>query len=543
MRGVKGMWRWNWTEAALIRNFLAGAVWGGVVASVGLAVVSEVAPLPERSVNVVATEVAPPAVTAADSEGVTTAAPLASGGETNETAALEPLGVPETSSAPLNAPETDAPAAMASPDISADTPAVAMLDPAPAADSSISGAATVSPDASGSDTAPVQSALPPVLAPETQETLLQPAQVAPAAIEPAPSGVADVPTTPEVVTEGAPKIEGRAALPQIASDAAPAITPEVTPRVLPQILPPQQPDAMLPAVEPSVEPSPVLIEPVPEGAAEVGKPKILDLTKPSRLVPDPNLPTVGAESRLPSIGEDATKAVEPDASASADSTPLHRYARTFLDVADKPRYAIVLIDDGSKELDRAKLAALPFPVTFAVDPMAENAQAAAQIYRAAGQEVITLANGIPPNASASDLEQSFQSIDAVLPESVAVLDLAQNGFQDNRPLATQVVAVIKGEGRGVLTYDRGLNAADQVARRDGVPAATIFRSIDDQGEDAPLIRRYLDRAAFKAAQEGHVVVIGQTRPETITALLEWTVEGRASSVALAPISAVLGSKP
>jgi uncharacterized protein len=84
-----------------------------------------------------------------------------------------------------------------------------------------------------------------------------------------------------------------------------------------------------------------------------------------------------------------------------------------------------------------------------------------------------------------------------------------------------------------------LNAADQVARRDGVPAALIFREMDAGGEDSPLIRRYLDRAAFKAAQEGRVVVLGSTRPETITALMEWSVEGRGASVALAPLTAVL----
>jgi polysaccharide deacetylase 2 family uncharacterized protein YibQ len=56
-----------------------------------------------------------------------------------------------------------------------------------------------------------------------------------------------------------------------------------------------------------------------------------------------------------------------------------------------------------------------------------------------------------------------------------------------------------------------------------------------------VIRRYLDRAAFKAAQEGRVVVVGRTRPETVAALLEWTVEGRAATVALAPLTAALST--
>ena len=93
-----------------------------------------------------------------------------------------------------------------------------------------------------------------------------------------------------------------------------------------------------------------------------------------------------------------------------------------------------------------------------------------------------------------------------------------------------------------MTYDRGLNAADQVARRENLPSAMIFRSLDDDGEDSPLIRRYLDRAAFKAAQEGKVAVIGTARPETIAALLEWSVEGRSSTVALAPITALMATK-
>ena len=153
-----------------------------------------------------------------------------------------------------------------------------------------------------------------------------------------------------------------------------------------------------------------------------------------------------------------------------------------------------------------------------------------------------LATGIREGATAGDLEQTFQANAAVLPEAVAVMDLATAGFQDDRPLATMVVPLIKEQGRGLVTFDAGLNAADQVARRDDVPAAVVFRTLDSEGEETPLIRRYLDRAAFKAAQEGRVVVLGTTRAETIAALMEWTVEGRASSVALAPVSAVLSVK-
>ena len=65
-------------------------------------------------------------------------------------------------------------------------------------------------------------------------------------------------------------------------------------------------------------------------------------------------------------------------------------------------------------------------------------------------------------------------------------------------------------------------------------AATVFRALDAENEPAAAIRRYLDRAAFKAAQDGRVVVVGKTRPETIAALMEWSLEGRAGVSRLHP---------
>jgi hypothetical protein len=150
-----------------------------------------------------------------------------------------------------------------------------------------------------------------------------------------------------------------------------------------------------------------------------------------------------------------------------------------------------------------------------------------------------LATGIAEGATASDIEVAFQSMAQGLPESVAVMDMPNPVFQGNRPLASLVVPVVASQGRGLLTWDQGLNAADQVARREDLAAAVVFRNIDAAGEDRAAIRRHLDRAAFKAAQDGRVTVVGQTSAETVAALLEWTVEGRAAAIALAPLTAAL----
>ncbi|MDP4033074.1 MAG: divergent polysaccharide deacetylase family protein, partial [Pseudorhodobacter sp.] len=194
---------------------------------------------------------------------------------------------------------------------------------------------------------------------------------------------------------------------------------------------------------------------------------------------------------------------------------------------------------GQDGVNRAELAALDLPLSIVIDPLSEGAAERAAIWRAGGQEVVMAGTGIPAGAGPGDLEQSFQVLASRLPESVAVIDPDGRAFQNNRPLAAQVVPILAEQGRGLVTFDQGLNAADQVARREGLAAATIFRSIDGGNEDSPVIRRYLDRAAFKAAQEGRVIVIGTLRPETVAGILEWAVEGRASTVALAPVSAML----
>jgi polysaccharide deacetylase 2 family uncharacterized protein YibQ len=91
----------------------------------------------------------------------------------------------------------------------------------------------------------------------------------------------------------------------------------------------------------------------------------------------------------------------------------------------------------------------------------------------------------------------------------------------------------------LILRPKGLNAAQQIADGRNLPVETIFRDFDANGQDATVIRRFLDQAAFKARQVDQIVMVGRLRPATISALLLWGLQDRASSVALAPISAVL----
>ncbi len=499
----------------MIRNFLTGILWGGVVAGAGLGVASQLAPLPgERASN----DPAAPEIS--------TSAASAPEAAVSAPAAVEPAPVvppvtppvtPEAVAEPLpEVPLTEAaPLAPVQPDVASEAP-IEMTAPnggeAPTlhsmADPAVPKAAPLAlPEAAGPDAAPaadVAPAMPEV--PVAEAPAEPPVAEAPAAeiAEPAPSaGLPSDETTESLLT------------PQPMPEAPPPAEVVVDPPILPEILP----EVIIPEV--IVPPEAAALPPTP------GLPKSVDGV------------TI---NRLPSIGSPPAAEIAAAAEPVPDAMPLTRFARPFKNETGKPLFAVVLQDTGGSDLDRAQLAALPFPVSFVIDPLDPSASDAETIYRAAGQEVLMLASGIPEGATASDLEQSFQANEAVLPEAVAVMDIGAGGFQDNRPLAAQVVPLIKAMGRGLLTFDQGLNAADQEARRDGVASARIFRELDAAGEDTPLIRRYLDRAAFKAAQEGRVVVLGSTRPETIAALMAWTVEGRGASVALAPISAVMQGK-
>lgn len=582
----------------MIGRFLMGAGLGALVGSGLLAMASVFSPLPAGN----GAPAQPSGESSAPkTPAETTASPAAEG--TSDSAPEAPAEVtpePANPAEPASEPQPDEPAlegkapeaGNAAPETAA-APKVEELPPVPAESAEI--AAPKVPEALPAVTteempdAPATPALSPVVsgtdAPEKLAApgTAEPTPVAPATAEaPAASVSPDLPLAP--VTEVAPdevdppqapplSAEEEAMLAELAKSGT-AVLPEgqVDP-ALPSETPPaaEGDSAALPTPAPAgAEPSvPVEESPkapegqagaeVPEGtdSAEVEVPAsdVPEVDTPETVTPEakaaevqldaePSLPTAEGlpeaadgvtTGRLPKIGDAATS----EAITTEAAIPLIEHAAAFENPDAKPAFAIVLVDDGDAGLDRAALAALPFSVTFALDPNHPQAAEHAAIYRAAGREIVMLATGLPEGALASDVEVALSAMEMNLPQSVAVMDLAGQGFQGNRALASLVVPVVGDQGRGLLTWDEGLNAADQVARREDVPSAVVFRDIDGEGETAPVMRRYLDRAVFKAAQEGKVVVVGRTRPETVAAILEWTVEGRGATVALAPLTAVL----
>ncbi|MEH7827498.1 divergent polysaccharide deacetylase family protein [Gemmobacter denitrificans] len=458
-----------------MRGYLSGLLVGSVVSVLGLGVVSQLAPLPQRG----------------------------------ESAGADPAVMPET-------------AEVAEPAMDPQTPTEA--EPAPASEQAVVAEPAAAPE-------PEPPAPPPTAA--VSEAPLEPAPPAQSEAAPEPVPQEPAPVAEPDPTELAVGLD-RAADPSPAG-AEPPPVPPLTPEEqailapLPGEVPPGSPLAPeLEVVEPTL-PDPAPTEPPAPAEPLLDRPEP-GFGKPVEGVTVGNLPAIG-------VTPPAEPAAEPG--LGEDAPPVKRHAEAFDNPAGKPRFAIILADDGRADLDRTGLAALPLPVTIALDPTAPGVTALAETYRKAGKEVAMLATAIPAGAKASDLQVTFGSHASAVPQAVAVIDLPVDGFQNDRTLSTDLVPLIKDQGRGLVTFDRGLNAGEQLARREAVPSALIFRQIDAEGETAPVMRRYLDRAAFKAAQDGRVVVYGTARAETIAALLEWSIEGRAGSVALAPLTAVL----
>jgi hypothetical protein len=524
----------------VIRGFVTGLLWGGVVAGAGLAVMSQVAPLPQPE-QAAAPAPAPNPIATPAPEPEPSPEPTPEPAAPAETPAPEPAPdlQPEIlQKIPDPAPSEAAPSAPEAPSPEASSPApqpealplaqpqgvegaapLAPLTPSlpdaaaapslPAAQDDIALAPADIPTPPQSDAAPAADAVPPPPPPgEKEEALLQP-------IAPAAEPLSD-PTSPIQILPVDPATEPSA-------DALAEASPEPAPEPIP---------------EPAPEPAPQLTP-----APQVLVPDAGGLQRDVPGVTTNRLPRIGdSDAPADSMAEGESPDALSDPLAEAEvigTTPLELFARPFDNPDGLPLFAILLIDEGLDLEERQRLANLPFPITFAIDPLAPDAAEASRLYRAAGQEVAMIASGLPEGATPTDMEQTFQTLDLALPEAVVLLDRRTGGFQDSLDLARQAVPIVAQQGRGIVTYERGLNSADQVARREGVPRATIFRILDAEGESIPKMRNYLDRAAFKAAQEGRVVVIGMAVPETVAAILEWTVEGRASSVAIAPISAAL----
>jgi hypothetical protein len=209
--------------------------------------------------------------------------------------------------------------------------------------------------------------------------------------------------------------------------------------------------------------------------------------------------------------------------------------------AQSPIMAVVLIEDPMRPLDPATLAQIDFPVSLALDPAHPDAPARAAALRAAGFEVvITGAAAMGDGPARDDLAAGLMQAFDLVPEAVALIDASPIGRIDVDLRWRAALRAVLGDGRhGLIRFAPGPDAPVGAGRPLVGGEAVVFRLLDDADQRAPLIGRYLDRAAYAAGQQGAVIVVGRTRPETMTALFAWAREHADAPVRLAPVSAVL----
>lgn len=509
-----------------MRGFFSGIIVGLVVTGGGLAALS-LATMPPAPRPVVGSEApaAAPAVPEAPAESMAATGDAARQGD------------PDLADAGPVSPDG----------ASATGDSAALPDPGPAVRPEVA-AAPSAPEApaEGGEAAVEPGAAQPVETPE-------PATV-PAAPDPdrsagadtaarAPATLGETPTIGEAGSTGSD--------PEVAAgtDSAPA-----TGAVEPVSQPEEEsaPDvATAPAEPPAPEPvaeAPQVIVPKPEVSRTL--PVITGETAPEPAAETPQQEASAAESGgglAPSIGQPVRPLVElggeqPTESAEAAPVaqkPLDRFAVSFENPDNKPLMSIVLIDD-ARSFGIEALQDFPYPLTIAINPLASDAVARMARLRAAGFEIVAVVD-LPEAATARDAEVLLAASLERLDEAVGVLEGPGSGIQGNRALSDQVTDFVGASGLGLITQGNGLNTVQKLAVKDGVPAVPVFRDFDGAGQTPTVMRRFLDQAAFRARQEGGVVMLGRVRPDTISALLLWGLQDRASQVALAPVSAVLRS--
>lgn len=295
-------------------------------------------------------------------------------------------------------------------------------------------------------------------------------------------------------------------------------------------------------VTPLADPSPSAAGP----SSRITTPSALD--SPGITIPDNRLPQIEAPvtevtppsaEGTPSTTDQDDPATQDDQAVTADAASVPAYIRNasaFTVPDGLPLMAIVLIDAGVGGMDVSMLASIGFPVTFVVDPTVDGATERAAYYRNAGFEVLAMA---PSGLTADNVGDAAQAISTVMPTALGMLERPGESLQGDGVTAAATVETLQVQGLALLAFRNGLNQAVKDAQRVGLPAGVVFRELDGEQESSLTMKRYLDRAALKAGQDGSVVMVGRTLPETVTALFSWAQTTRARSVALAPLSAVL----
>lgn len=260
-----------------------------------------------------------------------------------------------------------------------------------------------------------------------------------------------------------------------------------------------------------------------------------DQTAPTEDTTNATVPTDQAdETALKQVSVEAIETEEPYGKA------IDLYARDGVSDEDKPKLSIVLLTDQLNAIDPNLVQALPIPVTFAVDPVSPSADALLLSLRELEQEAVILAD-LPPEAVVQDVDVALTALVDLLPQTIGVIERQAGALQQSRDVMLHIPEVLNRTGHGLVVYEKGLNTLAKEAVKAGTPVATIYRDLDGADQNERTIRRFLDGAAFRAANSPSepIVVLARLRPETMSAILIWALQDRAQKTAVVPVSQLM----
>ncbi len=402
------------------------------------------------------------------------------------------------------------------------------LPTTPAAPDRVAGAAgdpgqPPAPEAAGEADVTAGAASQPQVVADVSPTTEPSADTTPSASAPAP--------TPSVETAGA----APSAEPAVADTpgAAPASDVALAPAVAPET-----------SVAPAAEVAPTVETASNDTRAAVAKPVVVNRSGGvSTALPGATvrhiLPQADANTETAAVVEEAAPVEIADEAGSETSpveTALERNRVAFDAPDGTGLISIVLVQEDLRPIAVQSGDVDQMPLTIAVPARLAGASDFAQAYRRAGHEVALIPD-LPTGATARDVEVALPINLDTVPEAVAIMDLSTEGFQDNRGATESVIALALASGHGLLTWPRGFNNAQKLADQEGVPSASVFRQLTGQSPSA--VSRALDQAAFRARQEGRIVMVGKASSDVIEGIRQWSEANQGADTALAPLSAVL----
>ncbi|GHA41064.1 hypothetical protein GCM10008927_01680 [Amylibacter ulvae] len=316
-------------------------------------------------------------------------------------------------------------------------------------------------------------------------------------------------------------------------------------------------DAQEPATQVAEPATPTFTETLPSNE-EFNEPETNDVavntTKPAVRIgtgigekSNSGLPTVGGETSENQLlfesetNKEATPVTPEETFGAFDS-----FSQEYIS-DDKPAIAIVIQDLGPDGLSRADLLKADFAASFAISgDMLDSKRAAAEYY-GAGFEVL-VENPMTSGAGVTDGNDTDTRTTVVrdylsaVPTAVAFIDNPLGTLQKQHVAQKDVLNVLAESGHAIISYKRGLDPTPREAAKRAMRSGSVFRVLDANGEDADAIYNNLNRAVFKANQDGSAIVIASGTATTFDALQSWVQSGKASGVSIVPISAAIRKK-